>query len=125
MSRIVLGVSGGIAAYKACLLLRLFTEAGHDVVVVPTRNALEFVGATTWAALSGNPVHTDVFSGAEQVPHVRLGREADLVVFMDHGKVAEMGTFNDLSQSNGRFAALLRASGILTDDDVRKSHTAA
>ncbi|MGQ3295853.1 MAG: glucan ABC transporter ATP-binding protein/ permease [Shinella sp.] len=52
-------------------------------------------------------------------------READLVVFMDHGKVAEMGTFNDLSQSNGRFAALLRASGILTDDDVRKSHTAA
>jgi ATP-binding cassette subfamily B protein len=52
-------------------------------------------------------------------------READLVVFMDHGQVAEMGTFNDLSQSNGRFAALLRASGILTDDDVRKSHTAA
>jgi len=80
MSRIVLGVSGGIAAYKACLLLRLFSEAGHDVVVVPTRNALEFVGATTWAALSGNPVHTEVFSDAEQVPHVRLGREADLVV---------------------------------------------
>jgi len=52
-------------------------------------------------------------------------READLVIFMDHGQVAEMGTFNDLSQSNGRFAALLRASGILTDDDVRKSHTAA
>lgn len=80
MSRIVLGVSGGIAAYKACLLLRLFAEAGHDVVVVPTRNALEFVGETTWAALSGNPVHTGVFSNAEQVPHVRLGREADLVV---------------------------------------------
>ncbi|MEN0071005.1 MAG: bifunctional phosphopantothenoylcysteine decarboxylase/phosphopantothenate--cysteine ligase CoaBC [Propionicimonas sp.] len=80
MSRIVLGVSGGIAAYKACLLLRLFAEAGHDVVVVPTRNALEFVGETTWAALSGNPVHTGVFSDAEQVPHVRLGREADLVV---------------------------------------------
>ncbi len=58
MSRIVLGVSGGIAAYKACLLLRLFTEAGHDVQVVPTRNALQFVGETTWAALSGNPVHT-------------------------------------------------------------------
>ena len=52
-------------------------------------------------------------------------READLVIFMDHGQIAEMGTFNDLSQSNGRFAALLRASGILTDDDVRKSHTAA
>lgn len=80
MSRIVLGVAGGIAAYKACLLLRRFTEAGHDVTVVPTRNALEFVGATTWAALSGKPAATDVFTGAEQVPHVRLGREADLVV---------------------------------------------
>ncbi len=80
MSRIVLGVAGGIAAYKACLLLRRFTEAGHDVTAVPTRNALEFVGATTWAALSGKAVATDVFSGAEQVPHVRLGREADLVV---------------------------------------------
>ena len=52
-------------------------------------------------------------------------READLVIFLDHGQIAEMGTFNDLSQSNGRFAALLRASGILTDDDVRQSHTAA
>ena len=80
MSRIVLGVSGGIAAYKACLLLRLLVEAGHDVVVVPTANALEFVGRTTWAALSGHPVHTDVFSDAEQVPHVRLGQQADLVV---------------------------------------------
>ena len=80
MSRIVLGVSGGIAAYKACLLLRRFAEAGHDVVAVPTANALEFVGRTTWAALSGNPVHTDVFSDADQVPHVRLGQQADLVV---------------------------------------------
>ncbi len=80
MSRIVLGVSGGIAAYKACLLLRRFAEAGHDVVVVPTANALEFVGRTTWAALSGNPVHTDVFTDADQVPHVRLGQQADLVV---------------------------------------------
>ncbi|QRM53546.1 glucan ABC transporter ATP-binding protein/ permease [Sinorhizobium sp. BG8] len=52
-------------------------------------------------------------------------READLVLFLDHGQIAEMGSFQDLSQSNGRFAALLRASGILTDDDVRKSHTAA
>ena len=52
-------------------------------------------------------------------------READLVIFMDHGRIAEMGSFDALSHSNGRFAALLRASGILTDDDVRKSHTAA
>ncbi len=80
MSRIVLGVAGGIAAYKACLLLRRFTEAGHEVQVVPTANALAFVGETTWGALSGNPVHTSVFADAHEVPHVRLGREADLVV---------------------------------------------
>lgn len=80
MSRIVLGVAGGIAAYKACLLLRLFTEAGHEVTVVPTATALEFVGETTWAALSGRPVHTAVWADAHQVPHVALGRAADLVV---------------------------------------------
>lgn len=80
MSRIVLGVAGGIAAYKACLLLRRFTEAGHDVHVVPTANALAFVGEATWAALSGHPVHTSVFADAHEVPHVLLGREADLVV---------------------------------------------
>ena len=80
MSRIVLGVAGGIAAYKACLLLRRFTEAGHDVTVVPTHNALEFVGATTWAALSGKQVSSEVFADAHQVPHVRLGRSAQLVV---------------------------------------------
>jgi phosphopantothenoylcysteine decarboxylase/phosphopantothenate--cysteine ligase len=78
--RVVLGVSGGIAAYKACELLRLFTESGHDVTVVPTESALEFVGAPTWAALSGKPVHTDVWSDVEDVPHVRLGQTADLVV---------------------------------------------
>jgi phosphopantothenoylcysteine decarboxylase / phosphopantothenate---cysteine ligase len=79
-ARVVLGVSGGIAAYKSASLLRLFTEAGHDVHVVPTRAALEFVGAATWAALSGHPVRTDVWEDADQVPHVRLGQEADLVV---------------------------------------------
>ncbi len=78
--RVVLGVAGGIAAYKSCSLLRLFTEAGHDVTVVPTAAALNFVGAATWAALSGKPVHTDVWSEITQVPHVRLGQEADLVV---------------------------------------------
>ncbi|QLQ15741.1 MAG: bifunctional phosphopantothenoylcysteine decarboxylase/phosphopantothenate--cysteine ligase CoaBC [Micropruina sp.] len=80
MSRVVLGVSGGIAAYKACGLLRLLAEGGHEVTVVPTAHALRFVGEVTWAALSGRPVHTDVFTGAQDVPHVRLGREADLVV---------------------------------------------
>jgi phosphopantothenoylcysteine decarboxylase/phosphopantothenate--cysteine ligase len=78
--RVVLGVAGGIAAYKAASLLRLFTESGHDVRVVPTRAALEFVGAPTWEALSGQPVATEVFADVHEVPHVRLGQEADLVV---------------------------------------------
>jgi phosphopantothenoylcysteine decarboxylase/phosphopantothenate--cysteine ligase len=78
--RVVLGVSGGIAAYKACSLLRRFTETGHDVRVVPTAAALQFVGAATWAALSGNPVSATVWDDVHDVPHVRLGQEADLVV---------------------------------------------
>ena len=80
MSRIVLGVSGGVAAYKAALLLRAFTEAGHDVRVVPTPGALHFVGAATFEALSGNPVTTDVWSDVPEVAHVRIGQTADLVV---------------------------------------------
>src|SRR3954447_5396488 len=78
--RVVLGVSGGIAAYKACELLRLLTESGHDVTVVPTAAALEFVGAPTWSALSGKPVAADVWTGVHEVPHVRIGQSADLVV---------------------------------------------
>lgn len=78
--RVVLGVSGGIAAYKACELLRRFTESGHDVTVVPTSAALDFVGAPTWAALSGKPVASDVWSQVHEVPHVRIGQQADLVV---------------------------------------------
>ena len=78
--RVVLGVAGGIAAYKACSLLRLLSEAGHDVTVVPTAAALNFVGAPTWAALSGKPVHTDVWSDITEVPHVRIGQQADLVI---------------------------------------------
>lgn len=78
--RVVLGVSGGIAAYKACELLRRFTESGHDVTVVPTAAALEFVGAPTWAALSGRPVATDVWTDVHAVPHVAIGQQADLVV---------------------------------------------
>lgn len=78
--RVVLGVAGGIAAYKACTLLRLLTEGGHDVTVVPTASALHFVGEATWSALSGKKVHTDVWSDITQVPHVRIGQEADLVV---------------------------------------------
>jgi phosphopantothenoylcysteine decarboxylase/phosphopantothenate--cysteine ligase len=80
MARIVLGVAGGIAAYKSCYLLRLLAEAGREVNVVPTRNALQFVGKATWEALSGHPVSADVWDTSWQVPHVRLGREAELVV---------------------------------------------
>ena len=78
--RVVLGVAGGIAAYKAALLLRELSESGHDVTVVPTAASEHFVGRATWEALSGKPVATDVWSHADQVPHVRLGRHADLVV---------------------------------------------
>jgi phosphopantothenoylcysteine decarboxylase / phosphopantothenate---cysteine ligase len=78
--RVVLGVSGGIAAYKACELLRRLTESGHDVTVVPTASALRFVGAPTWAALSGKPVSEEVWADVHEVPHVRIGQTADLVV---------------------------------------------
>jgi phosphopantothenoylcysteine decarboxylase / phosphopantothenate---cysteine ligase len=79
-ARVVLGVGGGIAAYKACELVRLLTESGYRVRVVPTPDALRFVGEATWAALSGEPVTTDVWTGVSEVPHVRLGQSADLVV---------------------------------------------
>jgi phosphopantothenoylcysteine decarboxylase/phosphopantothenate--cysteine ligase len=77
--RVVLGVGAGIAAYKVCELLRLFTESGHLVRVVPTRDSLHFVGAATWQALSGEPVSTEVWPDAQDVPHVRIGQRADLV----------------------------------------------
>ncbi len=79
-SRVVLGVGAGIAAYKACELLRLLTESGHQVRVVPTPDALRFVGEATWAALSGQPVTTDAWTGVSDVPHVRLGQTAALVL---------------------------------------------
>ena len=78
--RVVLGVAGGIAAYKAVELLRLLSESGYAVTVVPTASALQFVGAPTWAALSGKPVSTSVWDQVHEVPHVRLGQQADLVV---------------------------------------------
>lgn len=78
--RIVLGVGGGIAAYKVASLLRLFSEAGHCVTVIPTEASTRFVGTATWEALSGNPVSNSVFDDVHQVNHVRLGHEADLVV---------------------------------------------
>lgn len=79
-ARIVVGVSGGIAAYKACTVVRQLSEAGHSVRVIPTESALRFVGAATFEALSGQPVHTGVFDDVPEVPHVQLGKQADLVV---------------------------------------------
>ncbi|QDR78160.1 bifunctional phosphopantothenoylcysteine decarboxylase/phosphopantothenate--cysteine ligase CoaBC [Corynebacterium sanguinis] len=77
---VVVGVAGGIAAYKACHLIRDFKEGGDDVRVVPTPSALNFVGAATFEALSGNPVDTGVFTRVDEVQHVRVGQEADLIV---------------------------------------------
>ena len=77
---IVLGVSGGIAAYKVASILRLLTEAGHNVQVVPTQAALNFVGSATWEALSGNPLISEVWDDVADVPHVRIGKAADLVL---------------------------------------------
>jgi len=79
-ARVILGVGAGIAAYKCCELLRLLTESGHRVRVIPTPDALRFVGEATWAALSGEPVTTDAWTGVDEVPHVRLGQSADLVL---------------------------------------------
>jgi phosphopantothenoylcysteine decarboxylase/phosphopantothenate--cysteine ligase len=78
--RIVVGVSGGIAAYKACTVVRQLTGAGHEVRVIPTESALRFVGAATFEALSGQPVRTGVFEDVPDVAHVYLGQQADLVV---------------------------------------------
>ena len=78
-ARVILGVGAGIAAYKACELLRRLTESGHQVRVVPTADSLHFVGAATWAALSGEPVTASPWDDVHEVPHVRLGQTADLV----------------------------------------------
>jgi phosphopantothenoylcysteine decarboxylase / phosphopantothenate---cysteine ligase len=79
-ARVILGVGAGIAAYKCCELLRLLTESGYRVRVIPTPDALRFVGEATWSALSGEPATTDVWTGVAEVPHVRLGQSADLVL---------------------------------------------
>ena len=78
--RILLGITGGIAAYKAANLIREFSEAGHDVTVLPTENALRFIGKTTLEALSGHNIDTDMYSDVAQVRHVELGQQADAIV---------------------------------------------
>lgn len=105
--RVVLGVAGGIAAYKACELLRQLTEGGCSVRVIPTASALRFVGVATWAALSGQPVASEVWDDVHEVPHVRLGREADLIVVAP-------ATANLLAKAAGGFADDLLTSTLLT-----------
>ena len=78
--RILLGITGGIAAYKAANLIRLFSEAGHQVQVLPTENALRFIGKSTLEALSGHNIDTDMYSDVAQVRHVELGQQADAIV---------------------------------------------
>jgi phosphopantothenoylcysteine decarboxylase/phosphopantothenate--cysteine ligase len=77
---IVVGITGGIAAYKAVSVVRSLVLAGHDVHVVPTESALRFVGRPTLEAISRNPVHTDLFEGVAEVRHVAIGQAADLIV---------------------------------------------
>ena len=105
--RVVLGVTGGIAAYKAALVLRLLTEAGHRVRVVPTEAALRLVGRPTWEALSGEPVRTGVFDDAEHVDHVALGRSADLVLVVP-------ATANTLARAAAGLADDLLTATLLT-----------
>lgn len=78
--RVLLGVTGGIAAYKVALVLRHLVEDGHSVRVAPTANSLNFVGRATWEALSGFPAPTETFEDVPSVAHVRLGQEADVVL---------------------------------------------
>ena len=79
----MVGVTGGIAAYKSAPLIRLFSEAGHSVQVVATNNAFKFIGKTTLEALSGNPisiVDPDLFTDVDQVKHIALAKSADLII---------------------------------------------
>ncbi|OKL47690.1 hypothetical protein BSR28_04160 [Boudabousia liubingyangii] len=79
---VLVGVSGGIAAFKAVTVVRLLKKAGYDVHVVPTANALRMVGAATWEAVSGHPVTVDPFTGAADSLHVNLGKQADAVILV-------------------------------------------
>jgi len=78
--RIVVGITGGIAAYKAVSLVRLLVQAGHDVKAIPTQSALRFVGSTTLEAISSNTVDPDLYTDVADVKHVELGQSADLII---------------------------------------------
>lgn len=77
---VIVGVTGGIAAYKATSIIRLLTEAGHTVKVIPTDNALRFIGATTLEAISHNSVDSNLYTDVADVKHIKLAQDADLVI---------------------------------------------
>jgi phosphopantothenoylcysteine decarboxylase/phosphopantothenate--cysteine ligase len=103
---IVVGITGGIAAYKAVGVVRAFVLAGHSVQVVATDAALRFVGKPTLEAISRNPVHTDLYDGVAEVRHVAIGQAADLIVVAP-------ATANFIAQLAGGFAADLLGNTIL------------
>ncbi len=104
--RVIVGVSGGIAAYKAVSVVREFVMRGADVTVIPTASALKFVGLPTWEAISRNPVPVDLFEGVAEVRHVALGQRADLVVLAP-------ATAHTLASVAGGFAGDLLGTTIL------------
>ena len=104
--RVIVGVSGGIAAYKAVSVVREFVLRGADVTVIPTASALKFVGLPTWEAISRNPVPVDLFEGVAEVRHVALGQKADLVVLAP-------ATAHTLASVAGGFAGDLLGTTIL------------
>lgn len=104
--RVIVGVSGGIAAYKAVSVVREFVMRGADVTVIPTASALKFVGLPTWEAISRNPVPVDLFEGVAEVRHVALGQKADLVVLAP-------ATAHTLASVAGGFAGDLLGTTIL------------
>jgi phosphopantothenoylcysteine decarboxylase/phosphopantothenate--cysteine ligase len=106
---IVVGITGGIAAYKAVSVVRAFVLAGHSVQVVATDAALRFVGKPTLEAISRNPVYTDLYEGVAEVRHVAIGQAADLIVVAP-------ATANFLAQLAGGFAADLLGNTILASD---------
>ena len=98
--KLIVGVTAGIAAFKAVSVVRRLSELGANVRVIPTEASLEFIGKATWEALSHNPVTTSVFQEVDQVAHVKLGQEADATLVVpataDFMARARMGRADDL-----------------------------
>lgn len=110
--KVVVGISGGIAAYKSAQIIRLLTAAGHDVIPVPTKSALEFIGIATLEALSHHKVYTEVFDDVSNAKHVEYGQQADLVIVAP----ATANTMAKLVQ--GRSDNLLTATVLATEAPV-------